>query len=239
MALEADDKKEIGDMIGSALNPIAEALKGLSDKKGDDGNKGGGDGNGKPGGAGDKGDGKGKDGDPRDYNAEIEAKRKAEAEAKAREEEIASTVRFNDNIMDTIKECTGMFADTLPEALQNIDASNGGDELQRANEKRKTVIDAFIKLQDNLDLLPEKHKNMANEYSKLSTVEKIKQSGKFYDIIEVGKAAFKQKLKAEALQKEKEGDQFGSGSDGQKEYNKRFLDYSKDGYKDFVRKPVR
>ena len=81
------------------------------------------------------------------------------------------------------------------------------------------MIESFIELQQNFDLLPETMKSKALKFKALTANEKEKQSALFWDVVEVGATHRQLMSKAAALQKAN-----GTNADGgESAHRARFL----------------
>lgn len=155
MALEQADLDAVKQMI-------TEALASKSDGKGDDGNK-------KP------------DGNDDDDVAKI----KAEAEAKkTAEEQLKNAIAFNLS-RDSFIESNKKF---IPEGVATVfkayASRNFGSEIEQADNYRKVILDEIFGDQKNIDVLPESMKSEIARYKSLPESDKIKQSGKYFVVVD-------------------------------------------------------
>lgn len=158
MALEQADLDAIRQMI---IDENAKA-KGAGDGKGDDGNK-------KP------------DGNDDDDVAKI----KAEAEAKkTAEEQLKNAIAFNLS-RDSFIESNKKF---IPEGVATVfkayASRNFGSEIEQADNYRKVILDEIFGDQKNIDVLPESMKSEIARYKSLPESDKIKQSGKYFVVVD-------------------------------------------------------
>ena len=156
MALEQADLDAIRQMI------IDENAKAKGDNKGDDGNK-------KP------------DGNDDDDVAKI----KAEAEAKkTAEEQLKNAIAFNLS-RDSFIESNKKF---IPEGVATVfkayASRNFGSEIEQADNYRKVILDEIFGDQKNIDVLPESMKSEIARYKSLPESDKIKQSGKYFVVVD-------------------------------------------------------
>lgn len=157
MALEQADLDAIRQMI---IDENAKA-KGAGDDKGDDGNK-------KP-----------------DGNDDDVAKIKAEAEAKkTAEEQLKNAIAFNLS-RDSFIESNKKF---IPEGVATVfkayASRNFGSEIEQADNYRKVILDEIFGDQKNIDVLPESMKSEIARYKSLPESDKIKQSGKYFVVVD-------------------------------------------------------
>ena len=158
MALEQADLDAVKQMITEALANN----KGDGDGKGDDGNK-------KP------------DGNDDDDVAKI----KAEAEAKkTAEEQLKNAIAFNLS-RDSFIESNKKF---IPEGVATVfkayASRNFGSEIEQADNYRKVILDEIFGDQKNIDVLPESMKSEIARYKSLPESDKIKQSGKYFVVVD-------------------------------------------------------
>ena len=162
MALEQADLDAIRQMI------IDENAKAKGDGKGDgDGNK--------------KDDGNKKS----DGNDDDVAKIKADAEAKKNaEEQLKNAIAFNLS-RDSFIESNKKF---IPEGVATVfkayASRNFGSEIEQADNYRKVILDEIFGDQKNIDVLPESMKGEIARYKSLPESDKIKQSGKYFVVVD-------------------------------------------------------
>lgn len=158
MALEQADLDAVKQMITEAL----------ANNKGDgDGNK--------------KDDGNKPDGNDDDDVAKI----KAEAEAKkTAEEQLKNAIAFNLS-RDSFIESNKKF---IPEGVATVfkayASRNFGSEIEQADNYRKVILDEIFSDQKNIDVLPESMKSEIARYKSLPESDKIKQSGKYFVVVD-------------------------------------------------------
>lgn len=131
-----------------------------------------------------KGDGKGDDGNKKDDNDDI-AKIKADADAKKNaEEQLKSAIAFNLS-RDSFIESNKKF---IPEGVATVfkayASRNFGSEEEKADNYRKVILDEIFSDQKNIDVLPESMKNEIARYKELPESDKIKQSGKYFVVVD-------------------------------------------------------
>ena len=159
MALEQADLDAVKQMITEAL---ANNKGDGDDNKKDDGNK-------KP------------DGNDDDDVAKI----KAEAEAKkTAEEQLKNAIAFNLS-RDSFIESNKKF---IPEGVATVfkayASRNFGSEIEQADNYRKVILDEIFSDQKNIDVLPESMKSEIARYKSLPESDKIKQSGKYFVVVD-------------------------------------------------------
>lgn len=130
-----------------------------------------------------KGDG---DGNKPDGNDDDDvAKIKAEAEAKkTAEEQLKNAIAFNLS-RDSFIESNKKF---IPEGVATVfkayASRNFGSEIEQADNYRKVILDEIFGDQKNIDVLPESMKNEIARYKSLPESDKIKQSGKYFVVVD-------------------------------------------------------
>lgn len=134
-----------------------------------------------------KGDGKGDDGNkkPDGNNDDDVAKIKAEAEAKkTAEEQLKNAIAFNLS-RDSFIESNKKF---IPEGVATVfkayASRNFGSEIEQADNYRKVILDEIFGDQKNIDVLPESMKSEIARYKSLPESDKIKQSGKYFVVVD-------------------------------------------------------
>lgn len=134
-----------------------------------------------------KGDGKGDDGNKKpDGNDDDDvAKIKAEAEAKkTAEEQLKNAIAFNLS-RDSFIESNRKF---IPEGVATVfkayASRNFGSEIEQADNYRKVILDEIFGDQKNIDVLPESMKSEIARYKSLPESDKIKQSGKYFVVVD-------------------------------------------------------
>lgn len=134
-----------------------------------------------------KGDGKGDDGNKKpDGNDDDDvAKIKAEAEAKkTAEEQLKNAIAFNLS-RDSFIESNRKF---IPEGVATVfkayASRNFGSEIEQADNYRKVILDEIFSDQKNIDVLPESMKSEIARYKSLPESDKIKQSGKYFVVVD-------------------------------------------------------
>lgn len=137
-------------------------------------------------GAGDgKGDGEGGNKKSDGNNDDDVAKIKAEADAKKNaEERLKSAIAFNIG-RDSFIESNKKF---IPEGVATVfkayASRNFGSEEEKADNYRKVILDEIFGDQKNIDVLPESMKNEIARYKELPESDKIKQSGKYFVVVD-------------------------------------------------------
>lgn len=174
MALEQEDLDKIQEMVSKTVT----AVIGASKKDDDDG-----------------------DGDPDDIHKQAAKAAAADAATKAREAEIADSVKFNGAVDGFVKENIDAFGGATGEKLMEIlrDTTKNENVVDRANMYRKSLIDQFLEKQANIDILPSGVRDEVERYRGLTDAEKRAQSAKFWTVIESGLEINKQMKKARQL----------------------------------------
>ncbi len=174
MALEQEDLDKIQEMVKTTVS----AIVGTSEKAG--GND---------------------DDDPDDVQKQAAKAAAAEAAMKAREAEIADSVKFNSIINGFVKENIDAFGGATGEKLLELLQENTKNEnvVDRANMFRKSFIDQFIAKQANIDILPSGARDVIEKYRGLTDADKRAQSAKIWTVIESGLEIERQVKKAKQL----------------------------------------
>lgn len=154
-------------------------------------------------------------------NQEAEKNYNDEKEKATKAKELEAAIKFNLSIEKFLTDNK----DFMPaESVKFMEAVNGksfSSESLKADELRKSLIELWVKEQKNIDCLPQSHKDKVAEFKSLTDDEKTKQSGKFWDIVEVGVNNRTLMRRAEQINRTAG---MGGGSDYQSDYEKRFLE---------------
>lgn len=105
------------------------------------------------------------------------------------------------------------YKDVLPASVKSvIDLSNNKtytSAVAKANEMRKSIIEAFLEVQANVDALPEGMKAKANLFKELTEDAKLEKSGLYWELVEVGAELQNSKKRAEAVNRANGGNNSG------------------------------
>ena len=117
-----------------------------------------------------------------------DAKKRLESERKAKEEnnELETAIKFNMNIDKFISDNEKILPEESKKIIEEINTKNFSGEKEKADNTRKAIIDSFIQIEDNIKILPASQKELVEKYKKLTEDEKVKQSTKFWGIVDVG-----------------------------------------------------
>lgn len=117
-----------------------------------------------------------------------DAKKRLETEKKAQEEntELETAIKFNMNIDKFIADNEKILPEEAKKIIEEINSKNFSGEREKANNTRKAIIDSFIQVEDNIKILPASQKELVEKYKKLTEDEKVKQSVKYWGIVDVG-----------------------------------------------------
>ena len=105
------------------------------------------------------------------------------------------------------------YKDVLPASVKSvIDLSNKKtytSAVAKANEMRKSIIEAFLEVQANVDALPDGMKAKANLFKELTEDAKLEKSGLYWELVEVGAELQNSKKRAEAVNRANGGNNSG------------------------------
>lgn len=132
-----------------------------------------------------------------------EAKKRYEQDNATKElnASLANAIKFNLGIENFIKDNEAILPKEAKALFDTVNLKVYSTDVEKANVLRKGLIDQFIELKENFDILPNSLKERANKYKALTDDEKAKQSGQFWDIVEIGAAHKVLIRKAEQLSK--------------------------------------
>lgn len=156
-----------------------------------------------------------------------EAYRK-EAEAKELNASLASAIKFNMSVDGFIKDNEAILPKEARALYDTVNNKVYSTDVEKANVLRKGLIEQFVELKENFDILPNSLKEKANRFKSLTDDEKVKQSGKFWDIVEIGASQKVLIRKAEQLNKQGGQEQKSEFSD----FEKRVLEKARNIKKD-------
>ena len=145
-----------------------------------------------------------KDKEPKGDNIVDEAKEayRKEAEAKELNASLANAIKFNMSVDGFIKDNEAILPKEARALFDTVNNKVYSTDVEKANVLRKGLIEQFIELKENFDILPSSLKEKANRFKALTDDEKVKQSGKFWDIVEIGASQKVLIRKAEQFKKQ-------------------------------------
>lgn len=145
-----------------------------------------------------------KDKEPKGDNIVDEAKEayRKEAEAKELNASLANAIKFNMSVDGFIKDNEAILPKEARTLFDTVNNKVYSTDVDKANVLRKGLIEQFIELKENFDILPSSLKEKANRFKALTDDEKVKQSGKFWDIVEIGASQKVLIRKAEQFKKQ-------------------------------------
>lgn len=140
---------------------------------------------------------------PNEENVLDNAKKAFEEQKTSQEQHAAmeDAIKFNLGIGKFVEDFKQFLPETTSALLDEVNKKNYSTETLKANAIRSGIIQSFIELKQNFDILPETMKNKALRFKALTADEKEKQSGSFWDVVEVGATHRQLTSKAQALQK--------------------------------------
>lgn len=134
-----------------------------------------------------KGNGKGDDGNkkPDGNNDDDIAKIKADADAKKNaEERLKSAIAFNIGRESFIESNKKFIPEGVATVFKAYASRKFGSEEEKADNYRKVILDEIFGDQKNIDVLPESMKNEIARYKDLPESDKIKESGKYFVVVD-------------------------------------------------------
>lgn len=145
-----------------------------------------------------------KDKEPKGDNIVDEAKEayRKEAEAKELNASLANAIKFNMSVDGFIKDNEAILPKEARTLFDTVNNKVYSTDVEKANVLRKGLIEQFIELKENFDILPSSLKDKANRFKALTDDERVKQSGKFWDIVEIGASQKVLIRKAEQFKKQ-------------------------------------
>lgn len=136
--------------------------------------------------------------------------------ATAKVADTEQAIKFCLSISDYIKSNAVALPAEAAKIYELASAKAYDSEVSKANAMRKALLSSYLEMQANIDALPTGLQERAKRFVGLNEQEKERQSGLYWDILEVGAALKLQADKAQALRK--------SESTQQSEFSKRFFE---------------
>lgn len=169
-----------------------------------------------------------KDEDDALKKAEEEVRRKKEAKTaeELEKERYLDAFKYNSTVQDFLKDNAEYLPESLADIINILQAKTYANDVEKSQELKRAVVEQYIKIQENLDMLPESLKAKAEKYAGFTTKEKLERAPEFYDIVETGIHTAKNIKKAEAI--EKSGGLPTKEKDAIQEYEDKMLQFSKD-----------
>lgn len=136
------------------------------------------------------------------FDAKNESKQeiKRSDEIKTTAKAIADARDFLGSVDKTIEDNPAHFGSSAKYIIGKLESlTKNDDDIARANEYRKALIDLWIENKTNLDLLPDDQKIELREYEMLSESARREKSVQFWKIIKTGIAIANAQRKAELI----------------------------------------
>lgn len=149
---------------------------------------------------------------------EAKSKLNQEQQAAADRADIESAIKFNMNIDKFVTDNQALLPAEAKKILETVNGKSYSSEKSKADELRKSLIDSFIQVQANIDALPQSQKDQVNIYKALTEDEKVRQSTKFWGVVDVGISQKMLTKKANELAKA------GNGGGDSGAFEQRFLE---------------
>lgn len=154
-------------------------------------------------------------------------KRKAEkTQADMEKERFLEAVKWNAGLNDFLTNNAEYLPENLADIIKVLEAKTYTDDVEKAQELKRAVVEQYIKHQENIDILPESLKSKAEKYAGFTTKEKLETAPDYYDIVETGIHTAKNIKKAEAIEKGGSGNS--GGKSATQEYEEKMLKFSQD-----------
>ena len=115
--------------------------------------------------------------------------------------QIQSSVKFNHSVGEFVEKNKSLLPEEAATILTTAATKTFKNENEKANVIRKSLLDSFLSVQENLDALKGSLKDRAIKYRSLVESEKENQSVDFWDLAELGTALKAGNNKADALNK--------------------------------------
>ncbi len=144
----------------------------------------------------------------------------------AREKRLESALRFNMSAKDFLKQNESLLPTDVADIFTQAEKEKFEDAVEKDEAIKSGLIQAFFRVQANVDLLTSGQKSMLDGYLKLTKNGKQEKAQQIYDMVfEPAFERLKSEKKAEAL---KRG--HGTGSEVESGYKQRLIEGSKKHY---------
>ena len=161
---------------------------------------------------------------------EVRKKKEAKTAEELEKERFLEAFKWNSTIGDFLKENKEYLPENLEDIINILQAKTYANDLEKAQELKRAVVEQYIKTQSNLDILPESLKAKAEKYAGFTTKEKLERAPDFYDIVETGIHTAKNIKKAEAV--EKSGGMDPDKKTAVDDYESKMLEFSKSSFEE-------
>lgn len=165
---------------------------------------------------------------PKDDDLEAKAKlaREAKEKSSAREKRLEAAVKFNMQSKDFLKQNEALLPQDAAEIFEQAEKEKFEDAVEKDEAIKAGLVQAFFRVQTNVDLLTAGQKAMLDDYLKLTKTGKQEKAQYIYDMIfEPAFDTLKRQKKAEALSRG-----HGESSDADDAYRKRLVAGSRKHY---------
>lgn len=154
-------------------------------------------------------------------------KEREDKESKGAESKrIENALKFNLSIADFVKQNADALPNEIPDILKTADKENYDSAIQRASAMKKSIIEAFFAVQQNVDLLTTSQKSALDDYLKLTKNGKEQKAEAIYEnLFEPAIETLKKVKKAEELGKARHG--LASGSKVEEGYKARLIAHAR------------
>ena len=152
-----------------------------------------------------------------------QAKKNADQKAKIDAEniKIERAIKFDYEIKNLLKDDIEIIGEEIKNIVEIADKRTYTNSVEKANEVRATVLDAFFKQQKNIDaLVTEGFKAKATSFLALAQVKKYELADEYWELFELAIANIKGIAKQEELKKQSKGENTDKVVD---EHNQKFF----------------
>lgn len=95
-----------------------------------------------------------------------------------------SAIAFNLSMGNFIESNKRFIPEGVATVFKAYAGRDFGTEEEKANNHRKVILDEIFGNQKNIDVLPESMKNKVSVYKNLPEPDKIKQAGKYFELVD-------------------------------------------------------
>lgn len=162
---------------------------------------------------------------PEKAKAEREAQDKKQSDFKA----LTSAVEFNVNSKEFLKTHSNILPKETADIFAAAEKETYDSPVQKAQAIKAGIVSEFFKVQANLDLLTQSHKNTVDGFLKLTKNGKEERAQDIYEnILEPAIEMLKRVKKAEEVNRSQNG--LGNQTDSEKAYEQKMRELSQKHY---------
>lgn len=146
--------------------------------------------------------GKKTEGEENDDSVLSEAKRKAaeDIEKKEWEKQILESANFENFLKVELKD-SDFFGENIKKVVEVLATKEFRSSIEKTRELKSSIIEDIFSKQDYIDMLPERLRGKAEEYTKFSKTKKIESANDYFEYVLIVKDLYDRSKKDEMLKK--------------------------------------